>query len=132
MMPLRIGPCEIDLGELPGLIRAYSRLYPGVTELERIAKALIKDDFSDSKSVEFIHAVCRWGGYAGIGERVEMSNSCSDVSKSMRAATKCLSMSDPRGALCSVLALKHLGMAFASKHLRFLDPKGAVVLDSIL
>ena len=88
------------------------------------------------KLESFIKDVCRWGDYAGVYGRVlnPKNNPRSKIELKVRTAISLLNSTPPDliGALESMTEIKHLGVSFASKHLRCLFPEYCPVLDSIL
>ena len=88
------------------------------------------------KLESFIKDVCRWGDYAGVYGRVlnPKNNPRSKIELKVRSAISLLNSTPPDliGALESMTEIKHLGVSFASKHLRCLFPEYCPVLDSIL
>ncbi len=128
---LRIRGLEIDEEHLPQLVRNHRLAYPTTPEVEQKAKQLIESGFPSEDCVAFVQDVCRWGRYPGIAGKVAKHNKIEDISHAMRSAYEQLRESKTVDALKAINLLYGLGrVSFASKHLRFLAPQSAVILDS--
>lgn len=129
----QIRQLTIEFDELPDLVRRHRMKYPDTPAVEAFARTLIKNDFSAHEADCFVYKVCKWGGYAGIWGKVRRRNEPQAISDAMRRAYHFLTRGRPVDGLREVSRLKCLGRpSFASKHLRFLAPWSAVVLDSII
>jgi hypothetical protein len=122
-----------------GLVELYKKIWPNdqTPALETEARNLIAAGFPDQQMEDFIRHVCEWGGYKGIAGRVlnPKNNTLSEIQCQFRNAMNALTsenVPDIRAALCEIGRIKHLGLSFASKHLRFLQPDLCPVLDSVL
>ena len=119
----------VPYGEVPDCVRTHLARVPRTLEIEAMAKELSGHGFQESEVAAFVRAVCTWGGYAGIAGRVLRDNSLHEVATSFRDALRDLE-SGVDVAVRRVLALRQLGVSFASKHLRFLAPQACSILDS--
>ena len=141
-MPLRIenghvffGDQSVPAGQFTELVHRYLRKNPATTAIEIAGTELIGNQFPHESLAEFIHSVCRWGGYTGIAGRVTKRNTRSRLKAAFSAATDLLNEAPPdvELALRTINSLYGLGTpSFASKHLRFLKPQVCPVLDSII
>lgn len=99
--------------------------------IENLARDLIAGDFPPGSVTAFVKAVCYWGGYSGIGGRI-LKNPEQVLAAALRDAHGYLALQDPPKALHRLRQVKDFGVSFGSKHLRFLAPDQAVVLDSVI
>jgi hypothetical protein len=88
--------------------------------------------FQISQLRQFIKAVCHWGGYPGVAARVIKNNMEPALRYAFEAAHSHVTAQDDISAIKSLLKLKGLAVSFASKHLKFLAPEKAVVLDGTI
>ncbi len=121
----------IPLQDFQALLRKHRATDPKTPDIEAQARALVACGFAAGVP-EFVRAVCGWGGYSGVAGRVTKNNSPEKILAALRDASACLRDDDARAGLQSLLGLSGLGISFASKHLKFLDPERAVVLDSVI
>jgi hypothetical protein len=122
----------IRLDELNALLDEFIRKEPRTKLIEQQAERLIKSEFQPSELRDFIKAVCNWGGYGGIAGRVIKNNDRTKLRDAFRSAHSHANAGDDLRAIKSLLELNGLAVSFASKHLKFLAPENAVVLDSII
>jgi hypothetical protein len=123
----------IGLDELDALLRTFKDKETTTEQIERQAQRLVKNEFrSFSELRDFITAVCKWGGYSGIAGRVIKNNDETKLRDAFISAHALLQLGDDLAAIKSLLEVKGLAVSFASKHLKFLAPEKAVVLDSII
>jgi hypothetical protein len=101
-------------------------------DIEAMGAALVVADFPPDDMPAFVQAVCKWGGYEGIAGRVLKHNSAEEVAAACRKGRQLSLGPDPGSAIEPIDDLKRLAISFASKHLKFLSPGNAVVLDSII
>ena len=130
----RLHFCRMDiaLAEFPALLQRHHREDPDTKSIEEAATALAECGFSEERTAEFIRRVCRWGGYPGVAGRVLRNNKASLLSTRLAAACAAANSSDICAGLSELLNIRGLAVSFASKHLRFLAPNSAPVLDSII
>jgi hypothetical protein len=122
----------IGLDELDDRLTSFMEKEPHTRVVEQQAECLVKRGFQPPELRNFINAVCKWGGYSGIAARVLDKNTESELNDSFRFAHSWANAGDDLAAIESLLKLKDIGASFASKHLKFLAPENAVVLDSII
>jgi hypothetical protein len=129
----------IRLDEFPQLLVRFQQHVPSrankptTSRIEQIATELAKDDFHEPDLQMFIRTVCSWGGYEGIAGRVIKYNRIEQLITVFRTAYQQAQNGEVVEALEALQQIKHLGsVSFASKHLKFLAPERAVVLDSII
>ncbi|MCA1773650.1 MAG: hypothetical protein LC677_14010 [Halomonas sp.] len=100
--------------------------------LEDIGSTLLKDN-ATMTSLEFSQAVCKWGkGLRVWGNltryyRLPSLEQVLDDWLAFAAVTN-----DAASAIAPGVAIKGLGISFASKHLRMLDPQRYAVLDDVI
>ena len=103
-------------------------------EMESRGKLLIKNEFPSEDLIDFIEAVCTWGGrYAITGKILDKNNNSTKfIRRCFKKAYSYLSngYKNVDAALDCLLAIHGLGISFASKHLRFVSPKLCPILDS--
>ena len=121
----------------PGAFTGLAERHPQVEKtvsLEVEARRLLTTDFSRQQLSDFIRGVCAWGGYPGTAERGLGQNAWPDLQRQFGSAIAALSLDPPdvQSALRAVRRVRHLGLSFASKHLRLLRPDVCPVLDSTL
>jgi hypothetical protein len=124
---------QVTLAELPGLLSAHRQRDPATRAIEAQAVRLAEGGFRGENLKAFIEAVCAWGGYSGVAGRVIKHNA--PVETLIAAFREChalLRANLPVKALERITALHSLGTSFGSKHLKFLAPDRAVVLDSVI
>jgi hypothetical protein len=128
-----VAASPVKPGAFTGLAERHPQLEKTM-ELEVKARQLLMTDFSRQQLSDFIRAVCAWGGYPGTAERVLSQNNWPDIQRQFGSAIAALSLDPPnlQSALRAVQDLRHLGLSFASKHLRLLRPDVCPVLDSTL
>jgi hypothetical protein len=124
---------NIRLNELDALLQSFRNKEPVTEQIERQAQRLVRNKFQSFPELcDFIGAVCRWGGYSGIAGRVIKNNDKTTLRDAFISAHYHVDAGDDLAAIESLLELKGLAVSFASKHLKFLAPEKAVVLDSII
>jgi hypothetical protein len=121
----------------PGAFTELVKRHPQIKKtlaLEVEAKRLLTAGSSCQHLSDFIRAVCAWGGYPGTAARVLEQNAWSDIQRQFDSAIAALSLDPPdvQEAVRAVARVRHLGLSFASKHLRLLRPDVCPVLDSTL
>ena len=123
---------SLSLQEFPALLARHRVSDPSTDEVERLAAKYVADGFPARLTKEFVTRVCHWGNYDGIRGKVFLHNSLDCVRHAFRKGYDELQAGNPAQAIREVTEIHGLGISFASKHLKFLDPKRAVVLDSII
>jgi hypothetical protein len=122
----------IPLEEFPALLQWHYTEY-NTAEVEQHGAEVAAAGFPQDQLREFIRGVCRWGNYAGIGGRVLKNNQIEQLQETFSAAKRLLDDSQVSAAVAYFDANVHgLAFSFASKHVKFLAPEKAVVLDEII
>ena len=137
---LQIADQAIIITERPVQARAFTGLaerHPQIEKtmsLEVEARRLMTTNFTRQQLSDFIRGVCKWGGYPGTAARVLEQNTWPDIQRQFGSAIAALSLDPPdvQSALRALRRVRHLGLSFASKHLRLLRPDVCPVLDSTL
>jgi hypothetical protein len=116
-----------------GLVERHPQIEKTLS-LEVEASRLLMTDFSRQQLSDFIRGVCAWGGYPGTATRVLEQNAWLDIQRQFGSAITALSLDPPdvQNALRAIRRVRHLGLSFASKHLRLMRPDVYPVLDSTL
>ncbi|WP_439548835.1 hypothetical protein [Falsiroseomonas sp.] len=122
----------IPSDDFPHWLRKHRESDPDTPMVEQLGVELIASDFAPDRVPEFVRRVCGWGNYAGVGGRVLRRNMPGQLAKAFREAHQLSVGPTPEDALQPILSLKGLNVSFGSKHLKFLNPERAVVLDSII
>jgi hypothetical protein len=129
----------ISLAEFPELLARFQQNVPSrankptTAEIEQHAAVLVKNNFRKADLQSFIKTVCNWGGYPGIAGRILKQNRNDKVAVVFRTAYQQAQDGNVVEALKTLQQINNLGeVSFASKHLKFLTPDRAVVLDSII
>ena len=99
--------------------------------VEALGRELVDNDFDPQLSMEFLEAVCTWGGGHRFRDRLLGGNAPAVVSATLREAYSAASADRSTEAVAHVQAnIRYLGLSYASKIVRCLCPSHAVVLDS--
>jgi hypothetical protein len=130
---IMIAKSPVRPGVFTGLVDRHPQV-ENTLSLEIEAKQLLTSDFSRQQLSGFIRSVCAWGGYPGTAARVLEQNAWLDIQAQFDIAIAALILDPPdiQSALRAVVRVRHLGLSFASKHLRLLRPDVCPVLDSTL
>ena len=128
---------SLELSELPALFEQFIAPRPAsqdsrTQDIEKFAASIIASGFPAEGTGALVRQICHWGGYAGVAGRVLNGNETADLHDHLTSATAMVNKGDVGGALDRLQKIKGLGLSFASKHLKFLAPDQAVVLDSII
>lgn len=116
----------------PSLLARHVAAYPLTPRVEQLAAEYVTDGFPLRQTETFVRAVCKWGGYSGVAGKVLKHNRLSTVRDQLRKAYDASVEENPREAITEIISINCLAVSFGSKHLKFLDPNRAVVLDSII
>ncbi len=128
---LTIGGEDVQFARFPAYVHSHVARVPGTAHIEAMATNLSAAGFRESDAADFIRAVCKWGGYAGIAGRVFRDNPLTDLAASLRRAATDASEGLPvKTAIRPLVSISGFGVSFASKHLRFLAPRSCAILDS--
>lgn len=122
----------IPIRAFPDLLQAHRADDPDTSAIEAEAIALATGGFAPGAATAFVRRVCAWGGYHGIGGRVLGRNSPEVIAATLQNAYRLCGDGEPVEGLGCLTRLSGLGVSFASKHLKFLAPERAVVLDSVI
>lgn len=126
---------SIPLADFESLALRHSQKDIDTGAVEAEGRRLVETGFAPRATESFVRSVCRWGGYPGVGGRILKSNSSDFISRKLREALTLIRAAEPDlvGALRVANEISFLGTpSFASKHLRFLEPKLCPVFDSYL
>lgn len=131
---IMVGETRLSPELFPELLRRHPRDLEATLQLEEQAQPVRSGRFNRQQLRDFIRAVCLWGGYPKTAERVLRSNPFPEVRRHFQRASRALAQSEPnlRWALRELGELRGLGVPFASKHMRFLQPQHCPVLDHVL
>lgn len=123
----------VQAGAFTGLLERHPQIEKTLS-LEIEARQLLTSEFSREQLSGFIQRVCAWGGFPKTAERVLKQNTWPDLQRQFGSAAAALSLDPPdvQKALRAVRRVRHLGVSFASKHLRLIRPDVCPVLDSTL
>jgi hypothetical protein len=134
---ISFGQIDISLSEFAGLVERHLEAVSNTVQLEADASSLAGN--MDAALLDsFIRGVCRWGGYPGIAGRILKQNDVGYLQDRFALALAALNSVGPdadraRDALVALNGIKGLGTpSFASKHLRFLNPRICPVLDRVI
>lgn len=118
----------------PGLVQRHPQGIEKALSLEAAARRLMASAFTDQQLRAFIRDVCTWGNYPRTADRVLGGNPFPEIRRRFVNAITALTRARPdlKLALREIRRIRHLGLSFASKHLRLLRPDLCPVLDSIL
>lgn len=123
---------SIPLRDFPTLLQAHLDGEPTTSEIEQLGANYVAGGFRSEDTENFVRAVCRWGNYPGVAGKVLKHNDLKFIRDQLQKAHAKIAASDPGAAIQSVTSIKCLAVSFGSKHLKFLCPDGAVVLDKII
>jgi hypothetical protein len=123
---------SVCLIEFPGLLTLFQQRVAGTADVERDAKLLCQNGFPLPELESFIRKVCHWGGYSGVAQRVINKNLPEFLTSQFCAANEKVRAGNVTAGLEYLLQVNQLSVSFASKHLKFLAPDQAVVLESII
>jgi hypothetical protein len=124
--------CDFDFTRSALLSSAYWAhiLEPLTLELIAQGKCLAGGPTSpDQQYEDFSRRICLWGGRAGIFNKLRDRGQLPQLHQWLAFAAK---TDNPREAITSGIAIPELGVSFASKHLRFVDPARYATFDSLL
>jgi hypothetical protein len=124
--------CEFDFTRGALLCAAYWShiLEPLTLELIADGKSCVGNQATSIQQYyEFSRRVCLWGGRAGIYNKMESAGQLSKLHQWLAFSAK---TNDALDAVTKGIAIAGLGVSFASKHLRFVDPARYATFDSLL
>ena len=104
---------------------------------EEIGKNYVSRGFLPDETEGFAESVCKWAGKTGgrvIGNlKKHHAGNWADVAAIFKQSYEyTLSPQEHRKAISAITKIKGLDVSFGSKHLKFLNPNNAVVLDEII
>lgn len=92
----------------------------------------IAKGFQNDETMPFVKRVCDWGNYSGVAGKVKRYNKRGKITQIFRDCNQLIRAGNAQAAIEKITEIKGLGISFGSKHLKFLAPEHAVVLDSII
>lgn len=123
---------ELAAAEIPRLLTLHAQNYPGAPLREQQAQLLRQHNFGAAESTAFLRSVYTWGrGHRNVDRAVD-GNEADEIATAFREADALAATGQTAQAVQRVQQLDRLGQSFASKHVRFLAPTQAVVLDSVI
>lgn len=127
------GP-KIRLTAFPKLFKEHWNNDESTRSVEICAKQFVKEGMPRERLLGFMRMVFGWGGSRNVGNNFMNLNEGNIifVRKQFLESHKYLTKGDDKGAIESLTAIDGLGVSYASKHLKFLNPNKAVVLDSLI
>ena len=127
------GP-QICLAAFPELFATHWDSDESTRSVEIYAKQFVRDDMPRDRLLGFMRMVFGWGGSRNIGNKFMNSNAgkLDEVRDKFFKSLECLDAGKDKEAIENLTALTGLGVSYASKHLKFLNPNKAVVLDSLI
>jgi hypothetical protein len=123
---------SLRFDDLHSFFDQFIKKNPSTQRIEEQALGLVASNFEFSKLKDFVREVCRWGGYAGVAGRVIKNNQKEVLESTFKTAYHHAVEKKNIEAIRTLTGLHGLAISFASKHLKFLVPTNAVVLDSII
>jgi hypothetical protein len=122
---------SLDPREVPHLLQEHRLSYPGCCDLEGRARQLKENDFQPDACLHFVEQVYRWS--KSVRNLSHVLNAGPDeIASRLRAATKQIDAEEETRAVETLAGIPHVGISYASKIARFLDPSRCVILDSII
>jgi len=122
---------DLNFGEVSGLLARHRTEYPTSAFIEQEARQLKAADFPAEKSLSFIENVFSWSKNSRNLSRVQ-ETSGAEVTNFLREASQEIEHGEEPKAIETLCKIPYLGVSYASKIARFLDPEKCVVLDSII
>ena len=124
---------SVPLDQFSELLAAHVRETKIPTaEVEKHGAEYIAKGFQNDETMQFIKRVCDWGNYSGVAGKVRRYNKRGKIAQIFRDCNLLIRASNAQAAIEKITEIKGLGISFGSKHLKFLAPEHAVVLDSII
>ncbi|MEO3475971.1 hypothetical protein AAFN86_29270 [Roseomonas sp. CAU 1739] len=123
---------SLSLNSFPALLAEHRLSDPTTAAVEQRGQTYVAGGYQPADTREFVRAVCRWGNYDGVAGNVLKHNTVSSIAAAFREGHDHVVAGRAAAAIVSVTGLKGLRISFGSKHLKFLAPDHAVVLDSII
>lgn len=125
---------QLSPGTFTGLVRRHPQGVGKALALEAEASRFFEPDFTQRQLCDFIRRVCEWGNYPGTADRILQENQPQEIRRRFNRAVEMLRPEEPvlKGALREIARVRHIGLSFASKHLRLLRPDVCPILDHLL
>jgi hypothetical protein len=126
---------SVSLDQFPILLASHVAAPKKIAtaEVEKIAAEYVANDFQTRATMPLVKAVCDWGNYAGVAGKVSRYNRKKEkIAETFKECYRLVTGGNPESAIQKIIDLKGLRVSFGSKHLKFLAPDHAVVLDSII
>lgn len=122
----------VALTRFPALFAAHWQTDPSTKSVELYAREFVRDDMPANRIWGFVRMVCGWGGDRYVGQRIIDQNGGSTrlIRARFREGLRYLNEGETANAIASMDDVPGLGISYGSKHLKFLNPQLAVVLDS--
>ena len=126
-----IGNYRVYYKHFPGYVSGHLQKVICSKEMESRGKLLVKNEFPPEDLKDFIRAVCTWGVRYAVTGKIFKHNRTQDLRRCFKKAYSYLSKAPENidSALDCLLEIHGLGISFASKHLRFINPKLCPILD---
>lgn len=122
---------ELNPKEVPILLKRHGEEYKKTKKTERTAKKLIAYNFSERASAHFVTRVYWWSRMCRNLSRVQEAGA-EEIAARLREAYRLIAEGRERKAIEVLCQIPHLGLSYASKIARFLDPERCVVLDKVI
>ncbi len=125
---------RIYLSEFPELFAKHWDGDPSTRSVEIYAKEFVEEGMPQDRLFGFMRMVFGWGGTGNIGTNFMKHNAekLDDVHCRFLLSLNFLNDGKDKEAIESLASLKGLRVSYASKHLKFLNPNKAVVLDLLI
>lgn len=95
--------------------------------------AKLKDSLNPENSLEFSEEVCNWGRGQRVFANLTRRNISNNLSEQLQAWFQVvIETNDIEKAISTGIAIEGLGVSFASKHLRMINPHRYAVLDEVI
>lgn len=129
----RLSIVRLDLapGEVPFLLKRHRTEYEGSESVEGKARKLKAADFSAEEARGFVNSVFLWSKNTRNLSRVQQASN-SQFETAFENASQLIDNGDVPKAIDTLCKIPHLGVSYASKIGRFLDPEKCVILDSVI
>jgi hypothetical protein len=127
------GP-QICLSAFPELFAKHWDSDESTRSVEIYGQEFVSHKMPRDRLLGFMRMVFGWGGSRNIGNNFMRSNAgkLDCIRHQFLKSLQHLEAGQDKEAIKSLTALTGLGVSYASKHLKFLSPDKAVVLDSLI
>lgn len=123
---------ELAPSELAGLLARHRTQWQPPERLEGMAAKLVADNFPEGDAATFCVSVIKWGRGDRFAGRFVARNTPEQIATALREATALVDNGLCPEAVTRVQQLGQLGQSFASKIVRFIRPRHAVIMDSVI